>query len=64
MDAYENLANAIIVQACKDYRMTDNENELKAIEGFFHSEFFSVLTSLDPNLLITELRKEKRQYDY
>ena len=64
MDPYEELANAIIVQACKDYRLTDNEDDLKEIERFFHSEWFSVLTSLDPDLLIKKLRKEKRQYDY
>ena len=64
MDPYEELANAIIVQACKDYRLTDNEEELKEIEDFFHSDWFAVLTSLDPDLLITKLRKEKRKYDY
>jgi hypothetical protein len=64
MDPYENLANAIILQAVKDYRLTDNESELKEIERFFHSDWFSVLTSLDPDLLIQKLRKEKRQYDY
>jgi len=64
MDPYENLANAIILQAVKDYRLTDNESELQEIERFFHSDWFSVLTSLDPDLLIKKLRKEKRQYDY
>ncbi len=64
MDPYENLANAIILQAVKDYRLTDNESELKEIERFFRSDWFSVLTSLDPDLLIQKLRKEKRQYDY
>lgn len=64
MDPYENLANAIILQAVKDYRLTDNKSELKEIERFFHSDWFSVLTSLDPGLLIQKLRKEKRQYDY
>lgn len=64
MDPYENLANAIILQAVKDYRLTDNEAQLKEIESFFHSDWFSVLTSLDPDLLITKLRKEKRKYDY
>ena len=64
MDPYENLANAIILQAVKDYRLTDNESELKEIERFFHSDWFSILTSLDPDLLIQKLRKEKRQYDY
>ena len=64
MDPYENLANAIIVQACKDYRLTEDEAQLKEIEQFFHSQWFSALTSLDPDLLIKELRKEKRKYDY
>ena len=64
MDPYENLANAIILQAVKDYRLTDNEAELKEIERFFRSDWFSVLTSLDPDLLIQKLRKEKRKYDY
>ena len=64
MDPYENLANAIILQAVKDYRLTDNKSELEEIERFFHSDWFSVLTSLDPDLLIQKLRKEKRQYDY
>lgn len=64
MDPYENLANAIIIQACKDYRLTENETKIKELEDFFHSEWFSVLTSLDPDPLINELRKEKRQYEY
>ena len=64
MDPYENLANAIILQAVKDYRLTDNKTEIEEIERFFRSDWFSVLTSLDPDLLIQKLRKEKRQYDY
>ncbi len=64
MNPYENLANAIILQAVKDYRLTDNKSELKEIECFFHSDWFSVLTSLDPDLLIQKIWKEKRQYDY
>ena len=59
MDPYEELANAIILQAVKDYRMTDDEQELKEIERFFCSGWFGVLTKVDPDLLIRKLRKEK-----
>ena len=64
MDPYEELANAIILQAVKDYRLTDDEQELNEIERFFRSGWFGVLTKVDPDLLIRKLRKEKKQYDY
>lgn len=63
MDPYENLANAIILRAVEDYRLTDNEKELEKIEAFFYSDWFATLTRLDPDLLIKKLRKEKRNYD-
>ena len=44
--------------------MTDDERELKEIERFFRSAWFGVLTSVDPDLLISKLRKEKKHYDY
>lgn len=66
---YENLANAIILQAVKDYRMA--LKSLKAnprnrtamadkeeIERFFRSEWFSVLTSVDGEMLIRSLQME------
>ncbi len=66
---YENLANAIILQAVKDYRMA--LKSLKAnprnrtamadkdeIERFFRSDWFSVLTSVDGEMLIRSLQKE------
>ena len=34
MDPYQELANAIVLQAVKDYRMTDDERELKEIETY------------------------------
>lgn len=65
----ENLANAIIVQAAKDYRMA--LKSLKAnprnrtvmadkteIERFFRSEWFTVLTSVDGEMLIRSLQME------
>ena len=60
MDPYENLANAIILQAVKDYRLTDDEQELQEIERFFRSGWFGVLSKVDPEFLIKELRKEKQ----
>ena len=66
---YENLANAIILQAVKDYRMA--LNSLKAnprnrtaqadkteIERFFRSQWYSALTSVDGEMLIRSLQKE------
>lgn len=60
MDPYENLANAIILQAVKDYRLTDDEQELQEVERFFRSGWFGVLSKVDPEYLIRQLRKEKR----
>ena len=63
-DPYENLAQAIILQAVKDYRLHDDEKELASIERFFRSGWFSTLTSINPGMLISKLRKEKVRYDY
>lgn len=68
-DGYEQLANAIIVQAVKDYR-----NSLKRLkkhpycdvalttkldtEQFFHSVWFTALTDIDPDGLIRRLNTE------
>lgn len=60
MNPYENLANAIILQAVKDYQLTDDERELQEIERFFRSGWFGVLSKVDPEFLIKELRKEKQ----
>ena len=64
MNPYEELANAIVLQAVKDYRLHDDEQELVSIERFFRSGWFNTLTSIDPEMLIAKLRKEKVRYDY
>jgi len=64
MNPYEELANAIVLQAVKDYRMHVDEQELSSIERFFRSGWFGVLTSINPEMLISKLRKEKVCYDY
>ena len=67
-DPYKNLANAIIVQAAKDYRKAlrqlkrnpkydaarDTKNE---VERFFHSEWFHYLTNVDPDYLLDYLAR-------
>ena len=69
MDFYTDLANAIIIQAVKDYR-----NALKTlkrypryepakavvaeVEEFFRSEWYRTLTSVDADMLMTKIRRE------
>ena len=66
---YENLANAIVLQAVKDYRKAlrtlslnphnrSAQYERRSIEQFFRSGWFGVLTRLDPGVLITKLKAE------
>ena len=68
-DPYSNLANAIVVQAAKDYmtalkklkRSRSNKaalQEVMDLERFFHSGWYGELTSVDPDFLIRELRKK------
>lgn len=64
MNPYEELANAIVLQAVKDYRLHEDEQELASIERFFRSGWFNTLTSIDPEMLISKLRKEKVRYEY
>ena len=62
MENWHALANAIVLQAVVDYRMSEDPRDLKMLEQFFKSPWFAALTSLDPEYLITELRKEKMKY--
>lgn len=58
MTPYERLANAIIIQAVKDYRRTRNPADRAELESFFRSEWFSVLSRLDGDALLEQLQKE------
>lgn len=59
MTPYENLANAIVLSAVKDYRRSSSERTMEEIERFFRSNWFRVLTNIDGEWLIKQLRKEK-----
>jgi len=71
MNPYEKLANAIILRAVEDYRAAlerlssfPDDREVLVIESevkqFFRSKWFSVLTTLDPEMLIRKLNEEVR----
>ena len=65
-DPYEKLANAIVVQAANDYRAAlrlakknpSAEQDVKKLERFFRSQWYSVLTGVDPEYLMEKLREE------
>ena len=50
------LANAIVMQACKDYRKTDEK--LAEFEKFFRSDWYRALTDLDGEYLMKRIREE------
>ncbi|MCC8106431.1 MAG: hypothetical protein LIO99_10600 [Clostridiales bacterium] len=69
MDAYESLANAIILRAVRDYRdalkkpargreNTSAEDTKRECERFFRSQWYSALTSVDGEMLIRKLNEE------
>ena len=68
-ELYEKLANAIILQAVKDYRNalkrlkkhSSRDTDLfmkKEVEQFFRSKWYASLTTLDPEMLIRKLNEE------
>jgi hypothetical protein len=69
MIPYENLANAIVLQAVKDYRTAlkrvarrpkdrDGLAAKNECERFFRSDWFGVLTEISPEMLIRKLQME------
>ena len=69
MDSYEKLANAIVLQAVKDYRKAlkrvarhpkdrDGLAMKNECERFFRSGWFGVLTGIDPEMLMRKLQME------
>lgn len=69
MDSYEKLANAIVLQAVKDYRTAlkrvtrqrkdkDGLAAKNECERFFRSDWFGILTGIDPEMLMRKLQME------
>ena len=63
-EGYEKLANAIVIQAYYDYKKAlkrKNKCEKESIERFFYSEFYMLLTSINPNYLMNNAKREVRR---
>lgn len=69
-DPYEELGNAVVLQAVKDYRdakvtlkrnpRNDAAKFMKAeCERFFTSQHFSIFSSIDGKSLLAQLEKEE-----
>ena len=64
MEGYKELANAIILQASKDYRKAlkyDERGRKPEIDKFFRSEWFAILTNISGEMLIQKLRAEVKE---
>ena len=67
---YQNLANAIVVQACNDYRNALNgigceykspEVVIRELEKFFRSSYYRTLTKVKGEYLIERLKAEHKE---
>ena len=69
LDPYEELANAIVEQAAKDYRemrrkLRKSPNDMTArgqmgeVVKFFHSRWFGILTDANPDYILEQLKEE------
>lgn len=69
MDGYQKLANAIIVQAAKDFRAAykrlkrfpENrsvQSEVQSLTKFFCSQYFELLTDVDGPSLLHRMMRE------
>lgn len=67
---YEELANAVVLQAVRDYRCARKalrrnpksyvaKDTEKECEQFFLSEYFSLFTSIDGRRLLASLKEEE-----
>ena len=69
-DPYEEIANAIVIQACNDYKKAykqslhksgivgEADEELAKLEEFFRSDWYKQLTEVDGEYLMERLRNE------
>ena len=73
-DPYENLANAIVLQAVKDYRdalkrlkkKPSNQaamSDAMECERFFRSGWFEELTGMDGSAILRKLKQEEGIHD-
>ena len=56
---YQKLAEAIILQAVRDYKRCRSDRGRKDIEKFFVSQWFTALTVLDGETIVKRLNRER-----
>lgn len=64
--SYSELGNAIVVQAVKDYERALKssrkskvpDSKVISLERFFRSKWYSTLTTLDGEIIISKIRKQ------
>ena len=70
LEGCQALANAVVVQAAKDYRTALRHlrkhpgspgalSVKRGCETFFHSHWFSQLTGIDPDYILKRIREEE-----
>jgi hypothetical protein len=58
-NGYKELANAIILQAVKDYRNRNYRSQRKRIKEFFRSEWYGILTDVNGEIIIQACTEER-----
>ena len=70
-EPYKEIASAIILQAVKDYRTATrkyrkdkdtkkHQATMNEIENFIRSEWFGVLSDIEPEMLLGKLKEERK----
>lgn len=60
IESYQNLANAIILRACEDYK-TGNMTDY-TFKYFCRSSWFRILTKVNSEYLIEKMKIEREEY--
>lgn len=62
---WEDFGNAIVAQACKDYRMVMDSTTLqgqykkKKLLEFFYSDWFGILCKVDPDYILARIERDE-----
>lgn len=67
LDGVEMLANAVVLQAAKDYREAlckRDKVEIGNLERFFHGEDIKLYTKVDGKYIAEELKKQVEECEY
>lgn len=71
---YRLLANAVIIQAAKDYEKAlvadhicsteETQRDLKEVERFFKGELISLFTPIDGVVLMNKIKRQVIEFEY